>query len=110
MTTPARYVELTLRFNREDGKWVGVCVELGTSTYGKKLEQVEGDLRRLVSEHLNLLEEAGGRARFFSEHGIIVHGEKPTRHQLRITVPDVDTNGLYFQPGIFKLPKQRVPA
>ena len=110
MTTSASYVELTLRFNREEGKWVGVCVELGTSTYGKKLEQVEADLRTLVREHLELLEEAGERVRFFSEHGIVEHDEKPIRHEIRIPVPDIDTSGLYFQPGIFQLPKLSVPA
>ena len=110
MTALVSYVELTLRFNRDDGRWVGVCVELGTSTFGKKLEQVEADLRTLVGEHINLLEEAGERARFFSEHEILEHHVKPIPHAIRIPVPDADTNGLYFQPGIFQFSPLSVPA
>ncbi len=61
---------LTLRYTREEGKWVGVCIELGTSTFGRNFERVAADLEALVEEHLNLLEEAGERERFFAENGI----------------------------------------
>ncbi len=52
--TVAGYVELTLKFEREEGKWVGTCLELGTSTYAKTLDRVQKDLRQLVPEHLSL--------------------------------------------------------
>ncbi len=61
---------LTFRYTREENKWVGVCVELGTSTFGSNFERVAADLETLVAEHLDLLEEAGERESFFAEHGI----------------------------------------
>ena len=107
MATVIEYVELTLRFNREGSKWVGVCLELGTSTYARTLERVQKDLCELVTEHLSLLEEAGERARFFKEHGIISHPVRPKPHEIRI--PSVGADVLYgdtspfFQPRIFEV-------
>ena len=114
MATVIDYVELTLRFNREGSKWVGVCLELGTSTYAKTLERVQKDLCELVTEHLSLLEEAGERARFFTEHGIISHPVRPKPHEIRI--PNVGTDVLYgdtspfFQPRIFEVAQPLVAA
>lgn len=67
------YVELTFMFEREGSKWVGTCLELGTSTYGRNLERVEESIHRLAVEHLNLLEEAQERERFFQKHEIAFH-------------------------------------
>ena len=66
----AGYVELTFMFEREGNKWVGTCLELGTSTYERTLERVEESIHRLAVEHLNLLEEAQERERFFRKHDI----------------------------------------
>ena len=66
----SKYVALTLSFEREGDVWVGVCLELGTSTYADTLEACEGELRELVVEHIDVLEEIGERDRFFQEWGI----------------------------------------
>ena len=66
----SKYVALTLSFEREGDVWVGVCLELGTSTYADTLEACEDELRELVAEHIDVLEEIGERDRFFQEWGI----------------------------------------
>ena len=67
------YVILTLKFGREGKKWVGTCLELGTSTYARTLGHTEKSLDKLIIEHMNLLEEAGERGQFFQEWGIQIH-------------------------------------
>ena len=101
----AGYVQFTLRFEREGSKWVGTCLDLGTSTYGRTLDQVHDALKKLVLEHLDLLEEAEERVRFFEEHGIKVHPTKPESHEISIPGPWADPSlealGPLFQPGVF---------
>ena len=97
------YVELTSKFNQEGNKWVGVCLELGTSTYAKTLERVRSDLHKLIVEHVNLLEEAGERERFFNEHNIVFHRAKPIPREIRIPSTDDDVVSSYFQPGVFEI-------
>ncbi len=70
---PLGYVDLTLKYEFEEEQWIGVCLELSTSTFADTLDEVQDDLTRLVIEHLNLLEDAGERERFFKEHDISYH-------------------------------------
>ena len=58
---PAVRVILHYQFTREGNKWVGTCLELGTSTYARSKRKTEEALYELVLEHLNLLEESGER-------------------------------------------------
>lgn len=109
----AGYVELTLQFEREERMWVGICRELGTSTYAASFDQVEKDLCKLVTEHLNLLEEAGERRRFFKEHGIQFSSKEPKPHDIRI--PDTGVDLLQevvplFQPRIFPVEESKPKA
>ena len=67
------YVTLTLSFEQEGSEWVGVCLELGTSTFADTLEECQEELQELVTDHLSVLEEIGERERFFKEWGIAVH-------------------------------------
>ncbi len=104
------YVELTFRFEREGSKWVGTCLELSTSTYAKTLDRVRKVLPLLVVEHLNLLEEAEERIRFFEEHDIVVWSSaKPESHNFSIPRTDVylanADDGPLYQPTVF--PVQR---
>ena len=68
----SKYVALTLSFKREGDVWVGVCLELGTSTFSDTLEECQSELQEFVEENLNLLEEVGERDRFFKKWGITV--------------------------------------
>lgn len=66
------YVQLTYRFEKEGSDWVGTCVELGTSTFGRSLPRVKRELETLVTEYLNVLEEDGTRERIFRENNIVI--------------------------------------
>ena len=70
------YVTLTLSFEQEGSEWVGVCLELGTSTFADTLEECQAELEDLVTDHLDVLEEVGERERFFEEWGIDVHTDE----------------------------------
>ncbi len=83
---PAARVVLNYQFTREGNKWVGTCVELGTSTYARSRRKTEEALYELVLEHLNLLEESGERPRFFDEWGI------------KLLIPAVESDSLAPQP------------
>lgn len=103
MSQATGYVLLTLQFQREGRNWVGICLELGTSTFDRSLEKTRAMLSELVLEHLNLLEEEGERERFFSEHGIAVHAEVPAT--ALIPGPgSADDSATYFQPKMVPLP------
>ena len=71
------YVILTYSYYRDGRKWVGTCLELGTSTYAKTRKQVLDALGSLVVDHLNLLERSGERIRFFDEWGIRLYPTIP---------------------------------
>lgn len=131
------YVVLTMKYEREGNKWVGTCVELGTSTYENTLKQVIESLDALVLEHLNVLEELGARERFFTKWGIQFHAahekgskgsiESHFRQQfdsdwVRFITSALKSHGRtaephfgpFYQPGIFPIspsrPKRGVPS
>ena len=85
---PVGYVVLTLIFEREGNKWVGTCEELSTSRYARTLKQCQRELKDLVIEHLNLLEEAGEREKFFAKWKIEIHPTKaPQEITFRVSGP-----------------------
>ena len=63
-------VGLTMRYELDDEVWVGVCEELGTSTYDSDLETVMHELGELVLHELNALEADGEREGVFARYGI----------------------------------------
>jgi hypothetical protein len=63
-------VLLSLAFRKEGRWWLGKCIELGTSTFGRTLAEVDVELVELVNLHLRALKEVGERERFFRTHGI----------------------------------------
>ena len=65
-----KYAALTFSFEREGDVWVGVCLELGTSTYADTLEECQSELLEFVEAHIDVLEEIGERDRFFQKWGI----------------------------------------
>lgn len=71
------YVLLTFRFHEEGNRWVGLCEDLGTSTFGDTLDEVKEALADLVGLHLNELEAVNERPRFFREHKIPFYRKKP---------------------------------
>lgn len=108
---PEGYVDLTLKYEFEEEQWVGVCLELSTSTFGDTLEEVQNDLTRLVIEHLNLLEEAGERERFFEEHDISYHEFKSD--SVSVTLPLHHQEGhssAFYQAQSLPIPPRPEPV
>ncbi len=84
MEATAGYVTLTFSFEKEDEDWVGVCLELGTSTFADTFERCQSELEELVTNHLEVLEDIGERERFFEEWGIRIHADEvPQEHTIR---------------------------
>jgi predicted RNase H-like HicB family nuclease len=71
------YIILTYEFHKEEKKWVGLCEELGTSTFGRSLKEAEDRLNEAVDLHVHTLEDVGEVERFFKEHDIKLHTTKP---------------------------------
>lgn len=114
------YVILTLQFEREDGVWVGTCIELETSTSADSLDEVQEQLHDLVTLHLNTLEDIGEHKRFFAEHDIKTHREDPAPTEdwvprglsldlARLWASDL-SRGPLFQPHPFVFPESEKVA
>ena len=73
------YVVLTCTFHKEKQKWVGICKELGTSTFANSLDKAQKKLAEAIELHVNTLEDVGERERFFKENKIIVYKTKPEK-------------------------------
>ena len=84
-------VGLTMRYELEDDLWVGVCEELGTSTYDSELETVMRELGELVLHELNALEADGEREGVFGRYGIET---LPVPGDVLRRLRDVDAPGL----------------
>ena len=67
------YISLTVSMLREGDNWVGVCEELGVSTFAESIDDLLKELQVLITQHLNALEENGARSSFFKKHGIQLH-------------------------------------
>ena len=104
------YVHLTLRFHVEGTDWVGLCVELGTSTFAQTLAECRNDLEELVTDHLEVLEEIGERERFFARWGIETHSDPVPPAEFTIRCPDdLRESRPLFQPFVcpVSLPEQQ---
>ena len=86
------YVRLTCKYHKEARKWVAVCDELGTSTFGRTLDEAERKLDEAILMHLNTLEDVGERERFFRENNISLYRTRP-RGVFQVNVP---SNSDYF--------------
>lgn len=92
------YIQLTMTFYQEkDGRWIGTCIELGTSEYGNTFDEAENNLNEAVELHLNTLEELGERKRFFKENKIKILKDKDS----------VDVNIKGINPDVYIRPQVR---
>jgi|ERR1035437_846578 predicted RNase H-like HicB family nuclease len=94
------HVVLTTSFHQEGKTWVAFCKELGTSTYGKSLNEAQERIAEAIELHLNTLEEVGEIERFFAKNKIEI---KKTRVQkaVNISVP-TDTES-FVRPYIYNM-------
>ncbi len=74
---PAHFVVLTCIFENDGKSVTAECQELGTTAFGRNLDEAEKRLRKAILLHLNTLEDVGERARFFKEHNIKIYTQYP---------------------------------
>jgi predicted RNase H-like HicB family nuclease len=96
------YIALTYQFYKDGRRWVGVCKELGTSTFSRSLPEVEKQLEEAVCLHLNTLEDVGERERFFQENNIKLYSVKPKNPTFKIQITGPEP--MYLRPHIQQLP------
>lgn len=94
-----RFVLLTAIFEREAGQWHGRCLELGTATNARRLEDLQEELEDLIGLHLNALEAAGELERFLKEHNIRVYRRRPAKLLLPVP-PETAQPGVFYQPHV----------
>jgi len=91
------YIILRTGFHKEGRRWVAICEELGTSTFGRSLPEAKNKLGEAITLHLNTLEDVGERRRFFREQNITIHQHIPTR-EVNISMPV--NQDYFYQPYI----------
>ena len=64
------YIRVTLKFIKEERRWTAYCVELGTATFGKSIQEANERIKEAVLLHLNTLEDVGECERFLKECGV----------------------------------------
>jgi hypothetical protein len=96
------YILVTFKFYKEDKKWVALCEELGTSTFGSNLIEAKERLIEAVLCHLNTLEDVGERARFFRKNRIPFYIQKPLIKEIEISAPLSDD--IFVQPHLQPVP------
>ena len=95
-TRAGGYIVLTCKYHQEGHRWVALCEELGTSTFGRSLPDAQRKLAEAVDLHLSTLEEVGETRRFFEEHHIQFYDRKPTDINICATLKD----NAFFRPFI----------
>jgi predicted RNase H-like HicB family nuclease len=100
------YIILTFQFHKEGKKWVAFCEELGTSTFGRSIQESEKRLEEAVELHLDTLNEAGECENFFKEHNIVVQYLEPGE-SINVSIPL--NKSIYSRPHIQSL-KELIPA
>ena len=82
------YIVLTIEFKKEGRRWTAQCIELGTATFGRFINEAEERINEAILLHLNTLEDVGERERFFREHGIKFYTRKPKPQSIpKISLP-----------------------
>jgi len=69
---PDYIINLTLSYCKESGQWVGVCEELGTSTYDDSFEQMKIELREAVELQLNGVERITDVWGYLADRQVII--------------------------------------
>ena len=57
--SPDYVIVLTFEFSQESDKWVGICLELGTSAFADTLDEIRVELQEAVELQLNGIERFG---------------------------------------------------
>jgi predicted RNase H-like HicB family nuclease len=98
------YIAVTLKFVKEGKRWTAYCVELGTATFGRSIQEANERIREAVLLHLNTLEDVGECERFLKEHGVKFYQQRPKRREIKISPPY--DSAAYFKSLISPIHKE----
>lgn len=65
---------LNFEYIEEDGRWVGFCIELGTSAYSDSLDHTRQELRDAVTLQLDSLDTLGHVWEFLRDNHVSISG------------------------------------
>jgi len=94
-----RYIRVTLKFRKEGNRWTALCVELGTATFGRSINEAAERIKEAVLLHLNTLEDVGECERFLKEYGVSFYTHKPKAEEIKI--PSPYDPAAYFKSSIY---------
>jgi predicted RNase H-like HicB family nuclease len=99
------YIKVTLKFLKEGNRWTALCVELGTATFGRSINEAAERIKEAVLLHLNTLEDVGECERFLKKHGITFYAHKPKAEEIKI--PSPYNSAAYFKSSVYQVPCAR---
>lgn len=67
---PDYTLSLKCEYTQEDGQWVGVCIELGTSAFSEELEDAQTELAEAITLQLEEMERLGYAEEYLEDNGI----------------------------------------
>jgi hypothetical protein len=70
--SPDYMIVLTFEFGQESGQWVGLCLELGTSTFADTFDNIRLELQDAVELQLNEVERLGHIQDYLAENHVRV--------------------------------------
>ena len=70
--TPDYAFNLTFTYLQEEGQWVGVCTELGTSAFAETLEQMQAELRDAVELQLNGVAQIADVKGYLADNDVVI--------------------------------------
>jgi len=95
------YIIVTYKFSKEGYNWTANCVELGTVTFARSLQEAQKRLSEAVLRQINTLEEVGEIERFFRENKIKFYHDRPSTKEVSIKAPL--NRATFVQPHIQSL-------
>ena len=96
------YMKVTLKFRKEGNRWTALCIELGTATFGRSINEAEERIKEAVLLHLNTLEDVGECERFLKERGVTFYAHKRTAEERKILSPY--DPAAYFKSSVYPVP------
>ncbi len=61
---------LNVKYFKEEGQWLGECLELGTATFADTLEEVQEELVEAIALQVNEVDRDGFAEEYLAERGV----------------------------------------
>ena len=75
--SPDYFMPLTMEYVFQEGKWVGSCLEIGTSSFADELDEMKTRLFEVVDLQLSEVERLGFLEDFLKDHSVSAYPIPP---------------------------------